>query len=138
MLSAQRVQQLLDMAKEAAARECVTWEIDQRQEELVVAVEDRGLVFLLSMKRNTYEITAQLRTRERHVPLARIDNAAQHVNPDGTVLRGPHLHIFKEGEGLAWAEPIAWYDLNRPMDTLMHFLDVIRTRFPLGLQEALL
>jgi len=138
MLTAQRVQQLLDLAKEAVARDCATWHEDRRQEELVVAVGDRNLEFLLSFKRNVHEITAQLRTRERHVGLARIDNAAQHVNPDGTVLRGPHLHVFREGQGLAWAEPIDWYDLNRPMDTLFRFLELIRTRFPAGITEALL
>lgn len=138
MLTAQRVQQILDMAKEVAAKECVTWQVDQRQEELVLAVEDRGLAFLLSMKRNTFEVTAQIRTRERNLLLARIDNAAQHVNPDGSVLRGPHLHVYREGDGLAWAELIDWYDLARPMDTLMHFLSLIQTRFPHGLQEALL
>lgn len=138
MLTAQRVHQLLDLAKEAVARECVTWHEGHRQEERVIAVEDRSLEFLLSFKRNAHEITAQLRTRERHVPLARIDNAAQHVNPDGVVVRGPHLHVFRDGEGLAWAEPIDWYDLSRPMDTLFTFLDLIRTRFPAGLTEALL
>jgi hypothetical protein len=138
MLTAQRVQQLLDLAKEAIARECVTWHDDRRQEEHIVAVGDREMQFLLSFKRNAHEITAQIRTRERHVGLARIDNAAQHVNPDGYVLRGPHLHVFREGEGLAWAESIDWYDLTRPMETLFRFLEIIRTRFPAGLTEALL
>ncbi len=138
MLTAQRVQQLLELAKEAVARECVTWHEDRRQEELVVSVTDRNLEFLLSFKRNAHEITAQLRTRDRHFGLARIDNAAQHINPDGTVLRGPHLHVFREGHGLAWAEAIDWYDVGRPMDTLCRFLEIIRVRFPAGLTEALL
>ncbi|TDP82876.1 hypothetical protein EV672_10563 [Aquabacterium commune] len=138
MLTQQRADQLIKLAKEALARECVTWQENQRQEEMVIAVEDRGMQFLFSMKRNPHEITAQLRTRDRHIPLARIDNAAQHVNPDGNVLRGPHLHWYREGEGLAWAEAIDWYDVARPMDTLVKFLDLIGTRFPAGLQEALL
>jgi len=137
MLTQERADQLIRLAKEALARECVTWQDNQRQEELLIAVEDRGLQFLFSMKRNPHEITAQLRTRDRHIPLARIDNAAQHVNPDGNVLRCPHLHWYREGEGLAWAEAIDWYDVTRPMDTLVKFLDLIGTRFPAGLQEAL-
>lgn len=138
MLTQQRADALIILAKEAVARECVTWEHNQRQEELVVGVTDHGLQFLLSIKRNPHEITAQLRTKDRHVPLARIDNAAQHVNPDGTVLRGPHVHWYREGYGLTWAELIDWYDVERPMDTLMHFLDLVATRFPAGIQEALL
>lgn len=138
MLTQDRADQLIRLAKEALARECMTWQHNLRQEELVVAVEDQDLQFLFSMKRNPHEITAQLRTRDRHIPLARIDNAAQHVNPDGSVLRCPHLHWYRAGEGLAWAEAIEWYDLSRPMDTLVKFLDLVGTRFPAGLQEALL
>jgi len=87
-----KADELLSLAKEAARNEVFTWLHNTRQEELLVALDDRELQFLLSLKRNPFEITAQLRTRDRNFPLARIDNAAQHVNPDGEVLRGPHIH----------------------------------------------
>lgn len=138
MLTQGKANELIAKAKEAARTEVFTWLDNERQEELFLAVEDEGLQFLLSLKRNPYEIRVQLRTKDRHIPLARIDNAVQHPNPDGTIIRGPHIHWFKEGEGMAWAEPIDWYRLDRPLDTLLRFLDLVHARFPKGLQEALL
>ena len=102
-LSQGKADELLALAKEAARKEVFTWLHITRQEELLVALDDKEIQFLLSFKRNPFEITAQLRTRDRNFPLARIDNAAQHVNPDGEVLRGPHMHWYREGDGLAWA-----------------------------------
>ncbi|MBI4996459.1 MAG: hypothetical protein HZA64_02550 [Rhodocyclales bacterium] len=138
MLTQAKANELIAKAKEAVRTDVFTWLHNERQEELFLAVEDAGLQFLLSLKRNPYEIRLQLRTKDRHIPLARIDNAAQHPNPDGTIIRGPHIHWFREGEGLAWAEPIDWYQLDRPVDTLVRFLDVVHARFPKGFQEALL
>jgi hypothetical protein len=137
-LNDDKANELIHLAKEATKTEVFTWEHNRQQEELLIAVQDRDMHFLLTLKRNPFEIKAQLRTRERHVPLVRLDNAAQHVNPDGTVLRGPHLHWYKEGDGLAWASPADWCDLTQPMQTVMRFLDIIQTRFPKGFQEALL
>ena len=138
MLSQAKADELIALAKEAAAREVFTWLHDTAQDQLVVAVTDSDLQFLLTLKRNPFEVKAHLRTKDRHIALARIDNAVQHVNPDGEVLRGPHIHWYREGQHLAWAELIDWYDLSRPMDTLMRFLGLIATRFPHGLQEALI
>lgn len=138
MLTQAKADELLTKVKEAATTAVFTWMNDTRQEELFIAVEDRGLHFILSLKRNPFEIKAQLRTKDRHIPLARIDNAFQHINPDGEVIRGPHLHWYKEGYGVAWAEPINWYRLDRPMDTLSRFLELVAARFPLGFQETLI
>lgn len=129
---------LISLVKEAARRDVFTWEHNTQQEELVLAVEDRNIGFLLTCKRNPFEIKAQLRTKDRHMPLVRLDNSVQHVNPDGNILRGPHLHWFKEGYGLAWAEPATWYQGDKPMVTILHFLELVQTKFPNGIQEALL
>lgn len=138
MLTQRKADELLSQKKEALRRDVFTWLENTRQEEMVTAVQMQELEYLLSLKRNPFEITAQLRTRDRHIGLARIDNAAQHINPDGGVLRCPHLHVYREGEGLAWAEPADWYQVDQPMQTLLRFLEVISTRFPYGIQEALL
>lgn len=133
-----RVDELIDLAKEVARNDVFTWAQGIQQEELVVAVGNEDLKFLLTLKRNPYEIKSQLRTKDRHIPLIRLDNAVQHINPDGTVVRGPHLHRYREGFGVAWAESIDWYDADRPVETLFRFLDLMRTQFPNGFQEALL
>jgi hypothetical protein len=138
MLSQEKAEELILQAKLAAKSDVFTWLHNQQQEELLLSAGDRELQFLLTLKRNPFEVKAQLRTRDRHIPLVRMDNALQHVNPDGTVLRGPHLHWYKEGHGVAWAEPIDWYKTEAPMDTIFTFLDLIHARFPNGFQEALI
>ncbi len=137
-LTQAKADELVAQAKEAVRNDAFTWQYNQQQEELLIAVSDRDLHFLLTLKRNPFEIKAQLRTRDRHIPLVRLDNSAQHVNPDGTVLRGPHLHWYKEGLGVTWAEAIDWHHADQPMETILRFLDVIHARFPNGFQEALL
>lgn len=133
MLTQNQADRLIQLLKEAAREEMFVWERDKRQDELVVVVEDKKVQFVLSLKRNPFEIRLHFRTKERDIGLVRVDNANYHPNPDGTEIRNqPHIHIFREGEGLNWAEPIDWYDLNDPIATLERFLEIIRTRFPAG------
>jgi hypothetical protein len=67
-----------------------------------------------------------------------VDNHRYHANPDGAELRDqPHLHRYREGYGLEWAEPVDWYDVSDPFGTLERFLEVINTRFPYGIQTEL-
>lgn len=138
MLTQAKADELIARAKEAATKEVFTWLQNTRQEELFLAIGEKEVQFIVSLKRNPFEITAQLRTRDRHIPLVRIDNAAQHLNPDGTIIRGPHLHWFKEGHGVAWAEAVDWYRTDQPLETLGRFLDLVAAKFPYGYQEPLL
>ncbi|HEY0551316.1 MAG TPA: hypothetical protein VGF13_17050 [Verrucomicrobiae bacterium] len=115
------------------------WEIDRRQDEFIAAVEDDKVQFILTLKRNPFEIRLHLRTRDRDIGLVRVDNAPYHPNPDGTEIRNqPHMHVYREGFDLAWAQPITWYDVNDPLRTLERFLEEVRTSFPSGLQLAIL
>jgi len=67
-----------------------------------------------------------LRTQDRNIGLVRLDAAPYHSNPDGTEIRNqPHLHIYREGYGLAFAEPVAWCDFDDPERTLERFLEVV-------------
>jgi adenine-specific DNA-methyltransferase len=138
VISQTQADRLIAMLKEAARDEVLVWDVGRRQDELVVAVEERKIQFILSMKRNPFEIRLHFRTRDRDVGLVRLDAAPYHVNPDGTEIRGqPHLHVYREGYDLAWAEPVDWYDTDRPVPTLELFLDFIHTRFPRGIQMGL-
>ena len=49
-------------------------------------------------------------------PLLRLDFGKPHRNPDGEHLDCPHLHRYREGEGLAWAEPWKGHPLTRGDD----------------------
>jgi len=135
MLTQEQADYLISLLKEAARRDVFVWEHDLRQEELIVAVEDKKIQFILFLKRNPFEIRLHFRTRDQDIGLARIDNNKYHRNPDGSELRDqPHIHSFREGEDLNWAEAIDWYDVNDPLATLDRFLEEIRTRFLSGYQ----
>lgn len=135
MLTQAQADRLIAMLKEAARPDVFVWMQSRRQDELVVAVEDQKIQFILSLKRNPFEIRLHLRTRDRDIGLVRVDNNLYHPNPDGTEIRNqPHIHFYREGENLNWAEPINWCDLTNPSGTLERFLEVTRTRFPNGYQ----
>lgn len=139
MLTQQEADELLAKAKEATRKEILSWEKTSRHDEPVIAVGEPDLQFVLSLTRNPFEIKAHFRTKSKNVHLARIDTQAQHINPDGKRILGPHLHWYREGyDHLEWAEEIDWYDVNKPLDTLFTFLNLIKTRFPLSVQEVLL
>lgn len=139
MITQEQADRLIEMAKEATRTDTLVWEINQRQDEFVAAVEDPKIQFVLTLKRNPFEIRLHLRTRDRDIGLVRVDNAPYHPNPDGTEIRNqPHLHLYREGYGLEWAEPVTWYDVNDPLGTLERFLNEVRTRFPSGYQLAML
>ncbi len=133
MLTQAQADRLIDAMKEAARKDVLVWQSNLRQEELIVAVEDQKLQFVLNMKRGPFEIRLHLRTRDRNIGLVRLDAAPYHTNPDGTELSNqPHLHIYREGYELAFAEPVDWYDADKPLQTFERFLSIIRTKFPAG------
>lgn len=139
MLTQEQADRLITLIKEAMRSGTFVWEINQRQDEFVAAVEDRKIQFVLTLKRNPFEIRLHLRTRDRDIGLVRLDNAPYHPNPDGTEIRNQaHMHVYREGYGLEWAQPVNWYNLNDPMRTLERFLAEIRTRFPAGHQLTMI
>ncbi|MBK5282401.1 MAG: hypothetical protein JJE16_09960 [Nitrospiraceae bacterium] len=135
MLTQAQADRLIAIVKEAERSDPLNWQSNKMENETLVAIEERGLQFILSLKRNPFEIRLHFRTRDRDIGLVRLDNSHYHPNPDGTeILNQPHLHVFREGFGLAWAEPVTWCDLNDPYGTLERFLGIIRARFPGGVQ----
>ena len=139
MLTQAQADRLIALLKEAVRNDAFVWEMNKAQDELLVAVEEQEIQFVLSMHRHPFKIRLHLRTKDRDLGLVRVDNASYHPNPDGTEIRGqPHIHIYREGDGLNWAEPIDWFDLNNPLATLERFLDVVHARFPAGHSLAML
>lgn len=138
MLTQNEADELIAKAKEATRKEILSWGKTSRHDEPVIAVGEPDLQFVLSLSRNPFEIRAHFRTKSKNVHLARIDATKQHINPDGNRITGPHLHWYREGyDHCEWAEEIDWYDVNKPLDTLFIFLDLIKTRFPKGVHEDL-
>jgi len=138
MLTQAQAARLIAELKQASRDTVFVWEAEQRQDEIFVAAGDGKLQFVLTLSRNPFEIKIHARTRDRNLPLLRIDNAPFHVNPDGSELRDtPHLHSYREGCDLAWAEPIDWYDVTDPLRTLERFLKEFSARFPSGITVAM-
>jgi hypothetical protein len=139
MLTQTQADRLIALLKEAALKEVFVWQENRAQTELFVAVEDERIQFKLSMKRNPFEIRLHLRTRDRDIGLVRLDAAPFHTNPDGRELRNqPHLHVYREGYGLEFADAVDWHDPANPVATIERFLQEIRGRFPFGYELALL
>ncbi|MDD5201333.1 MAG: hypothetical protein PHC88_16195 [Terrimicrobiaceae bacterium] len=138
MLTQEQADRLIALLKRAVRDKVFEWLDNRRQDELLVAVEDGRIQFTLSLKRNPWEIRLHLRTQDRSIGLVRLDGAPYHTNPDGTEIRNqPHLHVYREGHGLAFAEPVDWYDVENPEGTLERFLKEIHARFAAGIQLSL-
>jgi len=76
------------------------------------------------------KITFQTRAR-KVVVLARLDiGGAPHRNPDGEEIASPHLHLYREGYGDKWAEPLPEIfqgirDSFLLMDTFMDYCRIV-------------
>lgn len=94
---------------------------------LVSADESEDFLLDLHRGRQSYvQISMQNRAR-KEVVLVRLDiNGPPHRNPKSRVfLRGLHLHVYREGLGDSWAEPVPaefFSDLNNELTTLREFM----------------
>lgn len=96
--------------------------------------QDKREEFLLDIYRGRIDLlkgTYQNRARQVIV-LVRIDfGGAPHRNPDGTEVPCPHLHLYREGFGDKWAEPLPINkfpnisDLWQTLEDFMTFCNVI-------------
>ena len=139
MLTQTQADRLIELSKEAERIEPLVWLANKQIDEAMTAVDEKSLRFVLSLKRNPFEIRLHLRTRDRDIGLIRVDNSPYHPNPDGSEIRDrPHMHRYREGFDLAWAEPVDWYNVSDPFGTLERFLEIINARFPRGIQMELI
>lgn len=135
MLTQAQADRLIKIAKEATRANPLNWQAEKIEDELLVAKAEKGLQFILSMRRNPFEIRLHCRTKDRDVGLVRLDSNLYHPNPDGSEIHNqPHLHVFRENFGLSWAEPVTWCDVRDPYGTLQRFLQIINANFPNGIQ----
>jgi hypothetical protein len=90
---------------------------------------DRREEFILDIHRSSFELlkgTYQNRARNT-VLLARLDFGGRpHRNPDDVEVPCPHLHIFKEGYGLAFAYPLDPAIFPQPDDRWELLIDFLR------------
>jgi len=99
--------------------------------------------FMLDITRGRIDLsqgTLQNRARQVFI-LARLDyNGPPHINPDGTEIPCPHLHLYREGYGDKWAVsvPAEYFKLiNDRWETLQDFMKFCNiTKKPIITKES--
>lgn len=91
--------------------------------------EERFHMDLGRGRRKVTKLKYQTRARV-HVVLARLDiDGAPHTNPDGSIIGGTHIHLFREGWDDRWAvavDPAEFSDLSDQAQALIDFCKVCR------------
>jgi len=77
----------------------------------------------LSLKKYTFQERARV-----IVPLVRVDigKTLRHTNPDGTLIEGSHIHIYREGYDVKFASPLDEFPFRAPDDMIIVFEDFAR------------
>lgn len=80
--------------------------------------------FLLDVWRNSLRLSKlkyQHRARKTII-LARLDvDGSPHQNPDGEIVAGSHLHVYREGYDAKWAVPLDRNQFANPADVVATF-----------------
>ncbi|MEE8483243.1 MAG: hypothetical protein V3S46_01490 [Nitrospinota bacterium] len=91
--------------------------------------EDEREKFLLDLWRGTIRLSKlKYQTRGRKViVLVRMDiGTAPHTNPDGVIIEGNHIHLYREGYEDKWAYPLKSDGFRNPSNILQAFDDFCR------------
>jgi len=77
----------------------------------------------LGLKKYTFQERARV-----IIPLVRVDvgETLRHTNPDGTLIEGSHIHIYREGYDVKFARPLAGLSFRAPDDMIITFEDFAR------------
>ena len=113
------------MAMEKRAADERDWLFPSPGERIAVPLTslDKRENFMLDVTRAQIKLTkATYQNRARAaIILLRLDlDGPPHTNPDGTEVRCPHLHVYREGFGDKWAVP-------PPADRYANTLDLFST-----------
>ena len=77
----------------------------------------------LSLKKYTFQERVRV-----IIPLVRVDigETLRHTNPDGTLIEGSHIHIYREGYDVKFASPLDGFPFRAPDDMIITFEDFAR------------
>jgi len=104
---------------------------------------DKREQFLLDISRGRIDLLkVKMQTRARQVVvLVRLDlGGAPHRNPDGEEIPIPHLHLYREGYGDKWAQPLPAESFTGGTDvwqTFQEFLVFCRITRPPHIDKGL-
>ena len=70
---------------------------------------DNEYEFLLDFYRGRYDLTRFTINKryKTNIVLLRFDSGGTHKNPDGKIIRGAHIHLYKEGYEDKFAYPVS-------------------------------
>ena len=126
-LTENEVKRLIDLGKNRVNDEEHRFPDGGETLEIPLISLDERENFLLSVTVGRIDLSKsnnQLRLKPENIPLVRIDvGNTIHKNPDGTIITGPHIHIYKEGYGLKFAYPLEKYLRTNPEDTYQVLCD---------------
>jgi hypothetical protein len=109
MLTQHEADALLALEKVVATEQRPLFPLPGIKVEIPLQSRDGREAFLLDLSRGRIKLTkATYQNRCKHVViLARVDiDGPPHRNPDGQEILCPHLHLYREGFGDKWAQPI--------------------------------
>ena len=128
MLTQQRADELMGMPKYCVDASPITFPLPGQAIRLQLKSSDNREEFLVDVNRKGRIRLSKCTYQERYEVveiLLRLDVAGPpHVNPDGQDVPSPHLHVYREGFGGKWAEPVPpeFTKLSDLAKTLEHFL----------------
>ncbi|MDI9408553.1 MAG: hypothetical protein QM523_04845 [Candidatus Pacebacteria bacterium] len=99
----------------------------QGQQTIELISIDTKFQFLFDVNCYQIRLTYQTRTRSKDI-LARLDlgGILRHRNPNGEIITGPHIHLYKEGFNDRFAYPLDPQFFSDPSDFLLSIEEFMR------------
>jgi len=105
------------------------------EERFALISENKQEHFLLDVKQGRIDLS-KLRYQNRYeetIPLVRFESKGVHENPDGEIIKGAHIHIYKEGYGDKFAFPAKEFedseDVLKTINKFCEFCNIEKRRF---------
>jgi hypothetical protein len=128
MLTQLEADTLIDMKKTFVKRGTISIPHGTDQTHDLIGDDNRER-FLLDLWRGTLRLSKLKFQTRGHIVivLARLDiDGAPHTNPDGQILNGSHLHVYREGYEDKWAFPLSHDDFRNTSNIRQIFEDLCR------------
>lgn len=106
LLSQTEVERLIALEKKCTERTAFHFPFSGKKINIPLVSFDNKVPFLLDVNSSCIALKYTFQSRFQNIPLIRIDLRGRHKNPDDTYVDGPHIHRYKEGEGLQNAVPL--------------------------------
>ena len=118
---------LIQVQKVFEDRSAIIMNRPYKTERKLFSVANHMDVFYLNLNETAIEFGKySINNRFFQIPLVRIciDKDSVHENPDGKLIRGSHIHVFKENYGDKFADDLNLYGITgtTPVQILSQFL----------------